>query len=67
MTPNEYHYHCSYGDGEEFEDDVIDHIRSTIWKNAVGIKLEQGDILFLDNFLLFGLHYLVGYSEVHTF
>lgn len=60
LTPYEYHYHCSYGDGEEFEESTIDHIRSITWNNAMALKLQNGDVLLLDNFLC--QHSRIGYT-----
>ena len=51
MKPHEYPFHCTYGDGEEFEDEIIDHVRCTLWKNSVATSLQQGDVLILDNIL----------------
>ena len=44
-------FHTTYGDGEEFTKDEIDHIREIQWKLARGFKWEKGDILVLDNLL----------------
>ncbi|XP_057290409.1 dapdiamide synthesis protein DdaC-like [Hydractinia symbiolongicarpus] len=51
LDPWKVPYHCTYGDGEEFEEYVLDHVRTTIWSNAMSLKLEAGDILLMDNFL----------------
>eukprot|EP00111_Clytia_hemisphaerica_P001787 TCONS_00005039-protein len=49
LSPSEYHFHTCYGDGAEIEDDVIDHIRSIIWNNAMSLKLLPGDVVIMDN------------------
>ena len=51
MDSDEYCLNTSYGDGEQFEDEVIDEIRSALWNNAMALKLQPGDILILDNLL----------------
>ena len=51
MDPDDWPFNCCYGDGEQFEEDVLDHIRSTLWKNAVAVSLQKGDVVILDNFL----------------
>ena len=51
MDPSYYSFHSTYGDGEEFEPEVIDHLRSMTWKNAMALKLEPGDVLILDNLM----------------
>ena len=51
LPPNEYPYHCCYGDGEEIEDEVVDHLRAAQYNNAMSLKLEAGDVIFLDNML----------------
>ncbi|XP_066910285.1 dapdiamide synthesis protein DdaC-like [Clytia hemisphaerica] len=60
LPPSEYPYHCCYGDGEEIEDDVIDHIRSVMWRNAMSLALFPGDVLILDNLLC--QHSRIGYE-----
>ena len=42
---------CKYGDGSPISDDVLRHIRRTIWRNTVALELEQGDVLIYDNVL----------------
>ncbi|XP_070568650.1 dapdiamide synthesis protein DdaC-like [Ptychodera flava] len=44
-----YPFHCSFGDGEEFSDDEIAHMRQVQWTKAVGFHWQQGDVLVLDN------------------
>jgi len=51
LKPNEYPIDCCYGDGEHFEEETVNHIRAAQWNNAIALKLEQGDIIFLDNYL----------------
>ena len=61
LPPNEYSYHCTYGDGEEFEEELIDHIRSVSWHAAIPLKLQAGDVLILDNIL--AQHSRMSYSD----
>jgi len=51
LQANQYPFHCCYGDGEEFEDETVSHIRAAHWNNAIALKLEQGDVIFMDNYL----------------
>ena len=44
-----YPTHTTYGDGSEIDPEVIEHIRATGWKNAVGFPWRKGDVLVLDN------------------
>ena len=60
MEPSEYPLHTRYGDGEEIEDEVIDHIRSVTWKNAMALTLKAGDLVILENMLCH--HSKVGYQ-----
>ncbi|XP_066924147.1 dapdiamide synthesis protein DdaC-like isoform X2 [Clytia hemisphaerica] len=60
LPAHEYPYHCCYGDGEEIENDVMDHIRSVAWKNAMSLTLLPGDVLILDNLLC--QHSRIGYE-----
>ena len=52
FTHKEYPWHTTFGDGEEFEQDEINHHRRCIWKSAVGFEWKNGDILFLDQFIV---------------
>ena len=51
MDPNEYPVHTCYGDGEPIEDEVVDHIRSVIWNNAMSFTMNVGDVVIMDNLL----------------
>jgi len=51
LDPNEYPYHSCYGDGEPIENEVIDHIRSVTWQNAMSLTLNVGDVIIMDNLL----------------
>lgn len=44
-----YPTHTTYGDGSEIDPEVIEHIRATGWKNAVGFPWRKRDVLVLDN------------------
>ena len=43
---------CQYGDGEEFEEEFLDQIRTASWKNATAIQLDKGDLILVDNRLI---------------
>ena len=49
---NEQPFHAQYGDGEEFEEEFLDQIRTASWKNATAVKLEKGDLILVDNRLI---------------
>jgi len=51
LKPKEYPIHVCYGDGEEIEDEVMDHLRVTMWNNLMSLKLKEGDVIVLDNLL----------------
>eukprot|EP00794_Sanderia_malayensis_P016845 gene16845-18544_t len=42
-------HHSTYGDGEEFEPEFLQQIRTASWACAVGMPLRQGDFIVLDN------------------
>ena len=44
-----YPTHTTYGDGSEIDPKVIEHIRATGWRNAVGFPWRKRDVLVLDN------------------
>lgn len=44
-----YPTHTTYGDGSEIDSEVIEHIRATGWRNAVGFPWRKRDVLVLDN------------------
>ncbi|XP_002165175.1 dapdiamide synthesis protein DdaC [Hydra vulgaris] len=60
LPPQSYHFHCTYGDGEEIEDDFIDEVRAKTWSCAKNLKLQKGDVLLLDNILV--QHSRIGYE-----
>ncbi|MBX9785780.1 MAG: TauD/TfdA family dioxygenase [Alphaproteobacteria bacterium] len=43
---------ASYGNGEPFEADVLDHIRDAYEKEKIKFKWQKGDIMILDNILM---------------
>ncbi len=43
---------ASYGNGEPFEADVLDHIRDAYEKEKIKFKWRKGDIMILDNILM---------------
>ncbi|XP_077977516.1 uncharacterized protein LOC144433080 [Glandiceps talaboti] len=47
--PTKYPLHTSYGDGEEFTDDEISHMRILQWNKAVGFHWQKSDVLVVDN------------------
>ncbi|KAL9980779.1 hypothetical protein ACROYT_G009417 [Oculina patagonica] len=44
-----YPTHTQYGDGSEIDPEVIEHIRATGWRNAVGFPWRKRDVLVMDN------------------
>ena len=59
MDSSEYPNHCCYGDGEEIEDSVLDHIRAVTWNHAMSLKFAPGDVIMLENMLC--QHSRIGY------
>ena len=52
QLPNHmYPTHATYGDGSEFEPEILEHIRSTNWQCAVGFQWRERDVLVIDNLL----------------
>ena len=49
IPDDEYPSHTTYGDGEQFEPAHLEQVREVSWNSAVGLKLEKGDLLMLDN------------------
>lgn len=49
---NKFSFHTTYGDGEEFEREMIDHVRCVKWESAVGFQWQDGDVLFLDQLIV---------------
>jgi hypothetical protein len=41
-----------FGTGEPIPADVLQTVRSTIWRNAVPIRLHQHDLLLVDNLVV---------------
>ena len=62
MEPRDYPFHSCYGDGTEIEEDVLDHIRACMWKNAMSLKMFPGDVIILDNLLC--QHSRMGFQDV---
>lgn len=44
-----YPTHTYYGDGSPIEPEVIEHIRATGWRNAVGFSWKKRDVIVFDN------------------
>ena len=49
---SEHPLHVQYGDGEEFEEEFLDQIRTASWNNATAIKMEKGDLIVIDNLVV---------------
>jgi hypothetical protein len=58
---NRWPVHVSYSDGEEIPQAHLDHMRSVIWKQCVGIRPTPGDIIVYDNWA--ALHGRMGYDS----
>ena len=52
MANREYPHHTTYGDGEEIDQEDIDMVRCAKWNSAVGFEWCDGDVLFLDNYIM---------------
>ena len=51
--PNKkYPFHTTYGDGEEFEEGLVDEHRRVTWESAVAFQWQDGDVLFLDQLIV---------------
>ena len=46
---NPYSFKVLYGDGTAVSEADMEHINAVLWKNTVGFKWTQGDVLCLDN------------------
>lgn len=57
---NEYPFHTTYGDGEEFEKTFLENIRRATWDSAVGFQWQDGDVMFLDQLIV--QHSRLGYE-----
>ncbi|XP_019616230.1 PREDICTED: uncharacterized protein LOC109463803 [Branchiostoma belcheri] len=55
-----YPQHTYYGDGTDIEQDVLQHIRDTIWQVAMGFQVQKGDLLVLNN--IYCQHARLGYT-----
>lgn len=51
---------CCYGDGTKIPQDILDHIRETVWKHTYAVPQQPGDLLVCDNLL--AMHGRMGYS-----
>ncbi|XP_065656062.1 dapdiamide synthesis protein DdaC [Hydra vulgaris] len=51
LKDHEYFLHTTYGDGEEFEPELVQHIRNVAWNASIGFQWEKGDVIVLDNLL----------------
>ena len=49
LTDKMFPTHSFYGDGTEFEEGVVDHIRDVSWSQAVGYPMQKGDVVVLEN------------------
>jgi hypothetical protein len=56
--------HVTYGDGATIPEDVIAHIRETVWRNTVSVPLAPGNMLVCDNHL--SLHGRMSFPEGDT-
>ncbi|XP_070568318.1 dapdiamide synthesis protein DdaC-like isoform X2 [Ptychodera flava] len=59
IPDDKYPCHTYYGDGSEFEEEVIQHIREVMWETSVGFQMQRGDVIVLDNLLT--LHARLGF------
>lgn len=50
-----------YGDGTDIEEEVLSHVRQTVWENTVAVPMQPGDLLICDNF--FAKHGRMGYPS----
>ncbi|KAK3267879.1 hypothetical protein CYMTET_23589 [Cymbomonas tetramitiformis] len=55
-----YPVHTKYGNGEEIEEETLNHIREVVWANTVAVPLRLGDLLIVDNYA--ALHGRMGFS-----
>lgn len=44
-----YSFHTQFGDGQEIDSEILDHLRSVDWSEAVGFDWMKGDVLVMDN------------------
>lgn len=51
---------CAYGDGTPIPQEVLDHIRETVWENTLVVPQQPGDLLVCDNYL--AMHGRMGFS-----
>jgi len=42
--------HTTYADGSEIEPETLERMRNIVWRNAVGVDLEPGDVVVVDNY-----------------
>ena len=40
----------SYADGTEIPDEIIAQVRGAVWRNSVAVRLQKGDLVFVDNY-----------------
>jgi alpha-ketoglutarate-dependent taurine dioxygenase len=52
MDESAYPLNAFLGDGSPIDPSDLDHIRSTMWDNAVRFPWQKGDVLVVDNFLV---------------
>lgn len=60
LPDKKYPSHTVHADGEDIELDDLHKVRCTAWNTAVGISLEETDVLFLDNLAV--LHSRLSYE-----
>ncbi|XP_020915926.2 uncharacterized protein LOC110253366 [Exaiptasia diaphana] len=44
-----YAFHTQFGDGQEINSEILDHVRSVNWSKAVGFDWQEGDVIVMDN------------------
>ena len=49
LPNHERPYHCTWGDGSEFEEEELEEIRKVYEESTEYIRLDPGDVLVLDN------------------
>jgi hypothetical protein len=49
LADEKYPAHTIHADGDIIDPDDLDKVRHTGWSTAIGVSLEESDVLFLDN------------------
>jgi hypothetical protein len=60
LADDKYPYHTIHADGDVIDLDDLHKLRCTSWNTAVGVSLEESDVLFLDNLAV--LHSRMSYD-----